>query len=112
VTKEKALTKTEERLLHILIEHLATQAIPPIGVALIELEELFGEDDKIKAFYDLLESATKQITEGMRDLLQTIPGVVIPTPDEIKKMIADSLNEKVFMQLLEQSVKNEPKHLN
>lgn len=112
--EERELTPLEDRLLHVLFEHLAVQAIPPIGVALMELEELVSQDERIQKFYDLLYNSTRELTEAMRELLDSIPGVIVPTPEEIKTLVAESIQEQQFMQILEQSLKLNPNptHLN
>lgn len=99
---EVELTETEAALLHVAGQHLASSALPELGKAALEAQALYEEtkDERFKELRNTLEQVIAPLAATARTVLETIPGVIIPTVEELRTMIADAEAEEQFLQLI------------
>lgn len=111
--EERELTTVEQYLLHVVVDHVAGKALPQFGTAILELESVAAqveEDERVTKLVKTLIDASQQVSEVLREVLETIPGVVIPTVEEVKKMVNDAQAEKDFLTLLKANLPQEQLH--
>src|SRR5687767_11663892 len=99
---EVELSEVELQLLHVAGQHLAAAAVPEMGKAGAEARELYKltGDERFNQLYNVIEQTIGALSKTIRSVMETIPGVVIPSVDEIKQMIAEAQAEQEFMEII------------
>src|SRR5688572_17810267 len=101
--KKNEPTKLELSILHVAVEHLAAAAIPEMGIAMLELEELMkidSDDPRLSRLYDALKATANELSGTIKEVIETIPGVELPSAEEIKAMLKEQQDEAAFVELL------------
>lgn len=103
-TKETEMTQADMGVLHVVGEHLASNVLPELSRAAMEAQAFYKEtnDDRFKQIYEVIEKVITPITDVSRSTLESVPGVVIPTVEELSMMIAEAKAEQEFMKLVAQ----------
>ena len=101
--KEIEPTKLELSILHVAVEHVAAAAIPQMGIAMLELEELMkkvDDDPRLPQLYEALKSTTNELSNVIKEVVETIPGVELPSIEDVKRLLKEQQDEAAFVDML------------
>lgn len=89
-------------LLHMAADHVLGNGLTELHTALMEAAQFLQEIDseRVKELVRVVATAVKGLEEGLKPLLETIPGVKVPTADELYKMLVDVKAEEEFLSLI------------
>jgi DNA-binding transcriptional regulator YbjK len=99
---EVPMTDVDVALLHTILEHVIGKGLTQFGIAILEAREIADEtgDDRAKQLVEFLSDLSQKLSERLAIILETIPGVILPSVEEVTQMIEEAQAEKEFIQLI------------